>query len=161
MRLTLTLIAITACAGSTATSPNHGNTTPATHEARQTGELERGMANCPSAVPGAVTELAMTSDGVDVIIAAEDPAARQQIVSLAERHMRMGGPAGLPEHSGLHGGPGSIGHCPIIHDATRITTTRTVQGVIIHVRALVPGNVKALQDETRSRVAGLRAHAAC
>lgn len=127
----------------------------------QRGELERGMANCPSAVAGANTELVMTEIGVDLIITAHDPETRRELRARAERHVRMGDPAGLPEHSGLHGGPGWMGHCPIIHDATTVTSTHTKTGVIVHVRALVPSKVKALQEETRARVAGLQAHAEC
>jgi hypothetical protein len=155
MKNALSLILLVGCSRTpaTPTSPSIG-----TNAASPSGQLEQGMANCPSAVAGASTELAMTETGVDLVITAKDPDARRQIQSLAERHMRMGDPAGLPEHSGLHGGPGSMGFCPIIHDATTVTATGTEAGATVHVRADEASKVGALQEETRSRVAGLRAH---
>lgn len=161
MKQVASLILLVACNRSPTAPTISNNPIPNPTSESRRGELERGMANCPSAVAGARTELVMTETGVDLVITADDPDARRQILALAERHMRMGDPAGLPEHSGLHGGPGTMGYCPIIHHATTITVTRTQEGVIVHVRALVPSKLKALQEETQSRVAGLQAHAEC
>lgn len=79
------------------------------------GALERGMANCPSAVVGAETRLQMTRGGVDVIVTAKDARAQAEIVRLADLH--AGPPGDGPQHTGQHGGPGTIGRCPVIHEA--------------------------------------------
>jgi hypothetical protein len=142
---------LAACASTPAAS------TPTTLS--QTGEREHAMANCPNAVAGARTSLSMIEDGVEMLITAETSEARHEIELRADKHLRMGDPAGqAPEHTGLHGGPGWMGHCPIIHDATTVSVRRIPNGVVVRVRALIPDAVKTLQEETRSRVAGLRAH---
>jgi len=110
------------------------------------------MANCPSAVAGAITNVVDAPDGVFITVTAKDPGSQSRIFALAEVHGRIGGPEGnAPEHTGLHGGPGDIGHCPIVHVATRVSFTRIPDGVRFHVRALGADGVKALQDDTRAR----------
>jgi hypothetical protein len=148
--LLLTAILFTACASQPApTSPT---------SVSRTGEREQAMASCPSAVAGARTELTMIDDGVELRVTAEDPEARREIELRADKHLRMDAPAGqAPEHTGLHGGPGAIGHCPILHDATTIAVRRLPDGVAIRVRAMTPGAVAQLQDETKLRVDGLSA----
>src|SRR5262245_36886904 len=80
------------------------------------GKTPKHMRNCPSAVAGAKTVAKPTADGVDITITADDPAARQRIVDLARWHAVMTEPVwGMPPHTGMRGGPGTIGFCPIIH----------------------------------------------
>ena len=118
------------------------------------GAMERSMTNCPTAVPGATTHAVNTEFGVELTITAEDPAAQRRIADLAARQERMGDPDGsAPQHTGLHGGPGRLGHCPVIHDATTVTFTRLRRGVVIHLRALLPSDVARVQALVADRIA--------
>jgi hypothetical protein len=122
------------------------------------GALEHSMANCPTAVPGAVTRAVNTEFGVDLTITADDPASQRRIIELAARHEQVGDPDGsAPPHTGLHGGPGGIGHCPVIHDATTVTFSRLRRGAVIHLRALLPGDVARVQAIVNERLAALAA----
>jgi hypothetical protein len=125
-------------------------------KAALTGTTPRNMQWCPSAIPNAKTVATPTDDGVDVSITSDDPAARERIVMLAEMHSRQGDPLrAFPQHSGLHGGPGSIGRCPIIHASTNVTYQETPDGVRIHVAAREPRDVLRLQRATQARVQAL------
>lgn len=122
---------------------------------QMTGGLEHGMMNCPSAVEGARTRLARTPGGIDVIVTSADADARVEIRALADYHARLDRFTGWPQHSGRHGGPGTFGHCPIIHDRTRITVSPLPDGVVLHVVALAPDHVASVQDQTAQRLAAL------
>lgn len=119
------------------------------------GKVERGMANCPSAVPGAVTKIALTADGVDVTVTAPDPQAQRKIVTLADFHARTPGSLAPWPHSGLRSGGSHIGHCPILHEHTTITAAAVPGGVRLQLRADAPSRVKELQDIISARVARL------
>jgi len=122
------------------------------------GAMERSMANCPTAVAGAATRAVNTESGIDLTITADDPASQRRIFELADLHARIGEPDGsAPAHTGLHGGPGGIGHCPVIHDATTVMVSRLRRGVVIHVRALVPGDAPRVQTIVNDRLAAVAA----
>lgn len=113
------------------------------------------MMNCPSAVEGAQTRVVRTPAGVDVFVTAAEPEAEREIRKLAEYHARMDRFTDWPEHSGFHGGPGTLGHCPIIHDRTRITHSLIAGGAALHVTALHPEHVASVQHQTEQRLARL------
>ena len=116
------------------------------------------MRNCPNALAGTTTNLTNTSDGVDLEITANDPATQQKIVQLAMVQAHMGHPNKAEmEHTGMHGGPGDNGYCPIIHTATTVTFTEIRGGAVIHVRAEAPQDVAKLQATIAGRVARLAA----
>jgi hypothetical protein len=97
--------------------------------------------------------MAKTSDGVDVTITSSDAAARRRIVELAAQQSALGGPLWpAPLHSGLHGGPGTIGRCPVIHADTTVTYELVPDGVRIHVAARSSSAVTKLQHATEARV---------
>ncbi len=147
MRSILAILILAACGG----APK-----PATPNPPPVGQLEHGMRNCPSAVPGAVTTVRNTVGGADLDIVADNPAAQSKIYDLAVMHAKLGDPDGSAmEHTGRHGGPGNIGHCPVIHAATEISVTRLPNGATIHIRALVPNDVAELQTAISDRVAHL------
>lgn len=131
--------------------------TPAAMPAAQgQGALEHAMRNCPTAVPGAVTRAVNTPYGVDLTITATELASQRRIVELAGIHERMGDPDGSAiRHTGLHGGPGTLGYCPVIHDATTVTFTRLRKGVVLHLRALLPADVARVQAIVADRLAYL------
>jgi hypothetical protein len=122
---------------------------------QMTGGLEHAMMNCPSAVEGARTRLARTPSGIDVIVTSPDPDARAEIRALADYHARMDRFTEWPEHSGFHGGPGTFGHCPVIHDRTRITISVVPDGAVLHVVALTPEHIASVQEQTAQRLATL------
>jgi hypothetical protein len=120
------------------------------------GGLEHAMANCPTAVKGAVTRSVNTEFGVDLTITSDDPVSQRRIVELAARHEQMGDPDGaIPRHTGRHGGPGGLGHCPVFHDSTTVTFTRLRRGAVIHLRALLPTDVPRVQGIVAERLATL------
>lgn len=116
------------------------------------------MRNCPSALAGATTRLTNTANGVDLEITASAPAVQQQIVELAKLHEQMGPPRSSEvEHTGKHGGPGNIGHCPVIHTGTTVTFDRLAGGAVIHVVAMAPEDVLHVQTTVADRLARLAA----
>lgn len=123
------------------------------------GARERKMANCPSAVRGAITTTMPTPDGIDVTVTAPDPATERTIVGLAELHARFPRPLTPFPHNGLRGGGGRIGYCPFAHDAATITTTAVPGGVRIHFGASSPERARDLQRIIQERAQNLRAFA--
>ncbi len=118
-----------------------------------TGEMPRHMRNCPSAVPSATTVATPTSTGVTLTITSRDPQAQQQINALAGLHATFKEPMwGMPDHTGMHGGPGTIGQCPIIHAGTTITVETTPNGAVVYVAARSPSEVRRLQTATEARL---------
>jgi hypothetical protein len=123
--------------------------------ANMSGSMPRKMANCPSAVPGATTRLAMTTDGVDVVVTAPDPKAEAAIRALAEFHAQSDTTGLGLQHTGLRGTPGLAGFCPIIHNGNTVTATTVPHGARVHVAALSPQRVTELQQATSARAARL------
>ena len=125
-----------------------------------TGTRPRRMANCPSALPGASTTVKDTADGVELQITTNDPAVQQRLVKLAKFHAMLQFPNWFVKpHSGLGGGPSTIGYCPIVHQDTLLTYAPIANGVTIHV-ATAPDKVSALQRETHARVNTLQSRPA-
>lgn len=117
------------------------------------GTIPRGMRNCPSAVPSAKTTMEKTERGVELTITSDDPGARERILALARWHSTQREPIwGMPPHTGMHGGPGTLGFCPIIHVKTTVTQSEIPQGVRIRVTADDPSMVRFLQTATAQRV---------
>lgn len=126
-------------------------------EAAMTGNTQRHMQNCPTAVASAKTTASRTADGIELTITSRDPAARDQIRARAGLQSTFAGPRrALPQHSGAHGGPGTIGMCPIIHDDTVVTSRPIPDGVRIHIAARDKSQVSQLQQATEARLR--RAH---
>ena len=119
------------------------------------GAKQRDMANCPSAVPGAHTEMTYAEDGIDLVITGPAHGAATQIRRLAHAHAHMAAPAGLGLHTGKHSGTGRIGYCPIVHtDGTAVTAVDVPGGARIHLHA--DGDaVVAVQDIVARRVVAL------
>lgn len=120
------------------------------------GHLEHAMKNCPAAVAGATTHAGNSEYGVELSITSDDPATQRRIIELAALHERMSDPDGsaMP-HTGLHGGPGGLGRCPVIHTATIVTYTRIRRGVVIHVNAITREDVERVQQIVAERVSYL------
>jgi hypothetical protein len=121
-----------------------------------TGLRPHQAANCPSSLPGTTTRLEMTPRGVDVTVTAKDPAVARRLVALAQLHVR-GRTAEVPRlHDQKHGGPGTIGYCPIlVTDQTPVTATPVHDGVTVHVEARSPSRVAELQELIKDRAVRL------
>ena len=120
------------------------------------GAMQRKMANCPSAVRGAVTQTTPTGDGIDVTVTATDPTAALAIMTLAEFHARTPSRLTPFPHTGLRGDTSRIGFCPIVHGIATITTTFIPGGARIHLAAISPMRVSELQALVEARAARLR-----
>lgn len=139
----ITLLLLAACRAAPAPPPPSG---PA-------GKLEGRMGNCPSAVDGAVTTMTTVTGGVALDITSADLGVAREIVARANHHAAAGAPdpAAMP-HTGAHGGPGDVGHCPVVHNGTRVTVTEIGGGVRIVMLAEDPSQAPALEAETRKRL---------
>jgi hypothetical protein len=151
MKLVL-VAALVACSSQNPTDPDAPPPSAALD-----GQTPRHMANCPSAVPTAQTQPVRTRRGIDLAITSNDPFAQRAIVAAADvqvrlrrRHWFM-----LP-HTGRHDGPGTFGHCPVIHANTWMSYEPITGGVLIHVIARDAATVQALQRATLSRIEDLQ-----
>ena len=114
------------------------------------------MANCPSALPTTATRIEDVPGGVSVTVTSPNPDIQHALHALAALHERIGSPQGPSyDHTGMHGGPGWIGHCPVIHNGTHVSYVRTKDGVRIEVRILPGHDVTALRREIYERAAEL------
>ena len=159
MRIVLALfvIVVAACSSDRTDRDEREHHRP---EALLTGQLPRQMRNCPSAVASATTRMERARDGVDLVITSPDPDARREIAARAFAQSWQGDPlAHATPHTGEHGGPGTIGYCPIIHADTSVTYTAIPDGVRVHIAAQRPEDVPALQQATEARVTASREHA--
>jgi len=153
----LPLITILIVAG--ACSPEASDGTARTYappQATLAGKKPQHMRNCPSAIEAAATAIQPTPDGIELTITSSDADARRQIVKLAELQSGQREPMRfMPEHSGLHGGPGTSGYCPVIHTGTIVTYREIPEGVTIHVMARFLDEVWLLQRATETRAHAL------
>ncbi len=151
--LLATLCALAACS----THDTDQDIQSSTNDA-MTGKRPLKMRNCPSAVPTATTRAVRTKDGVDVVVTSADPEAGRKIAELAQQQDDYSNPRWfVPQHSGLHGGPGTTGYCPIIHQGTIVTSKTLANGARIHVAARSPLQLVLLQHATEERVRALQA----
>ncbi len=112
--------------------------------------------NCPSVLPSAITEISDIPGGVAVTVILWDPREQDQLLTLARLQERIGEPtSNFTGHSGLHGGAGNLGHCPIIHNRTTVRFTAVTDGVRFDVLALPGSDVAVLRQNTRHRAAKL------
>lgn len=129
---------------------------PPPTDAPRSGQRERAMENCPSAVPGAHTAVLDVDGGVELHITAPDAEGQADVRETALLHAQMGAPTGEHGmHTGDHGGPGRSGHCPILHDGTQVSVGTMDGGAKITVIAIDPARVDAIRAETRDRVFAL------
>jgi hypothetical protein len=121
------------------------------------GLKERGMANCPSAVPGATTHAEALADGVAVEVTASDPAQISEIRDRAHRQATVAHhPQGLRPHLGIGSDTGEIGYCPVVLIDTEVRAEDLPKGARITVRPKDKVNVTAVQKLTEERIDALR-----
>ncbi|MBA3540801.1 MAG: hypothetical protein H0T79_14410 [Deltaproteobacteria bacterium] len=156
-RLGFVLLAIVGSCSTDSTEGKHnknGKDAPPPGPA-MTGKKPLAMRNCPSAVPGAITRSTRTADGIEVTITAADLETQREVLARAERQMRFGARRMAPEHSALHGGPETIGYCPIIHTNTTVVAEPLADGVRIRMTPRSRDDLTSLQDRVSERVRAL------
>jgi hypothetical protein len=120
------------------------------------GQLEHAMENCPSAVAGARTMARDLDRGIALDITSTTGDGEAAIRATAEIHARMGGPSPEHvEHTGEHGGPGTMGRCPIVHVGTQVLIAPIDGGVRVTMLALDPLQVDRIRAEVRDRLTAL------
>ena len=127
-------------------------------DTNMSGETQRKMANCPSAVAGAVTRVELTRGGADVTVTAPSPEAAREITSLARLHTSNRGLPVIRIHNGGGNGGARTGYCPTVHDGASLTAITVPGGVRFQLRASTPQDVKDLQLRVSERAARLREH---
>ena len=148
MRTPLLLALLAACGA----APPPATAPPAP----RSGQMERAMEHCPSAVPGAHTAVIDIDGGVALDITAQAAEAQGWIREAAQLHAQMGPPTDEHNrHTGRHGGPGRTGHCPVLHDGTQVTFVPIDGGARVTVLAVDTATLDALRAETRERVMSL------
>ena len=113
---------------------------------------ESRMANCPSAVPGAIVAMKDVEGGVEVSITGKDDASAKEIktrmAKLVEADKNQNA-SGKHDHAGSGGGRG---HCTIvIMRKTKIETADLPNGIKATVKATEKSEVEWLRKETRER----------
>lgn len=151
--MSVALASITACAGGRSEEPT---LVPTTAE-NASGALERGMANCPSAVPGARSRVDDIQDGVAVTILAANPRAEAQIRQRARFHASRPPNTQMRKHSGRGTGGGRIGFCPVVQPGTELVVQEVPGGTRIIMRAADEREVQRLRAAVRGRVNQLSA----
>ncbi len=120
------------------------------------GLKERGMANCPSAVPGASTRAVPLPDGVEVVVTASEPAQITEIRDRARRQATVSNhPAGLRPHTGIGSDTGEIGYCPVVLIDADVRAENVPTGARITVRPKDKANIAAVQKLTEERIDAL------
>jgi hypothetical protein len=117
------------------------------------GKKERGMQNCPSAVPGAQTKALQLKDGVALEVTSSDPARVAEIRTRAQRQTAVARHAtGQPPHTGMGGDTGEIGYCPVVVVDTVVSAEDLPNGARLIVRPKTASDLQALQKMTAERL---------
>jgi hypothetical protein len=126
--------------------------------ADMSGKREQAMKNCPSAVPGASTQVINRKDGVEVTITANEPTATEEIRRRAKIQENVAAqPArGAIEHTGTGTGSGRYGFCPGGMQYTKLVASDVPGGVTLRIQAERPGDVAKLQKTSHQRAEALR-----
>jgi hypothetical protein len=121
------------------------------------GSRPRRMGNCPSKVEGARTVVIDVPGGVDVLVTALDPEAREEIRRRADRQADATtvGQRDLDEHSGAGMGSGRFGFCPGVAPETSLSAVAIPAGVRLSVRAYRAASVAILRRVTHERAEAL------
>jgi TusA-related sulfurtransferase len=112
------------------------------------------MANCPSSVTGAKTEIKDTDKGVDILVTSTDKAATDEIRTRGKKIPdHAAGEGKNPAHSGKGGGGGSMGRCPLVQNDTTITYAEVEGGAKFTVEPKDEKERDWLRREAKERLA--------
>jgi hypothetical protein len=110
------------------------------------------MQHCPTAVPGAKTDIKDSKDGVEIIVTASDAAKTEDIRKRA-KHMvdsAKADPTAVVHNGEGHGG-GGLGLCEVVLKDTTVTAEDVDGGSKISVKPTKAVDLEWLKKETRSR----------
>ena len=110
----------------------------------------RKMANCPSAVPGAVTKVEEKGDAVLVTITAKDAAATTDVRERAKKLDEAAVKAASDKHDGMGGGAGT-GRCPVVLEETTLASKEVPGGIEVTVKPKKPADLAKLSKESKDR----------
>ena len=118
-----------------------------------TGRRSSKMANCPSAVPGAITTVAETKDAVEITVLGKDAPATDEIRARGKRlaQVAQAPEAGQVKHTGTGTGGGEVGFCPVVLDDTSVAYAEVEGGARLTVTPSRPDGLAALAAEAKRR----------
>jgi hypothetical protein len=124
-------------------------------EMGQPGAREAGqgkMANCPSSVDGASTEVKATKDAIVVTVKGKDEAATKQIRERAKFLVEASkkDPNDVV-HKGDGSGGGGFGRCPVVLKDTTVESKDTGGGSELTVKPKKADDLAALEKESKER----------
>lgn len=110
------------------------------------------MQHCPTAVPGAKTEIQDTKDGVDITVTSKDAAKTEEIRKRAKHvtESAKAEPTSVVHNGEGHGG-GGLGLCEVVLKDTTVTEQDVDGGAKITVKPVKAVDLEWLKKETRSR----------
>lgn len=137
----------------TSASAKPAASAPASASASTDGQRNK-MANCPSSVTGAKTEIKDTDKGVEILVTSTDKAATEEIRTRGKKiPEHAAGEGKNPAHSGKGGGGGSMGRCPIVQNDTTITYAEVEGGAKFTVEPKDEKERDWLRREAKERLA--------
>jgi hypothetical protein len=132
------------------------NPTAATDPKNLSGQKQRSMENCPSALPGVKTELAEVESGVELRFTASDESTVTKVRELARTQAAVKPPEGEIEHTGAGVGGGREGFCPIVHVGTTVSVEDIEGGARVTLKPDSPEKMSELRGTARARVDALK-----
>jgi hypothetical protein len=121
--------------------------------AKETATVGGGhMQHCPSAVPGAKTEIKDNKDSVEVLVTSSDAAKTDEIRKRAKHVVDAAKqePDSVVHNGEGHGG-GGLGRCEVVLKDTKVTTEDVDGGARIVVSPIKPVDIEWLKKETHAR----------
>ena len=112
---------------------------------------DRGkMVRCPSAIAGAVTEIADVEGGVALTVTSKDDATAKEI---RERATFLAGASVNDDATGpYNAGGGAFGRCPVVHRGTIVEAVDVAGGSKITVKPKEPSDLDWIRRESRERL---------
>lgn len=137
----------------TKTTPDPTKTDP---KAPAAPTMVNKMANCPNAVEGADTQIAVTKAAVVVTVTAKDQAATDEIRKRA-KHLAsvQTAKSDKVEHTGKGTGSAKLGKCPIMLDDVKLEVKEIDKGVEVSMTPNDAGKLALLEHNAKSRTRGL------
>jgi hypothetical protein len=110
------------------------------------------MQHCPSAVPGAKTEIKDNKDSVEIVVTSSEAAKTDEIRKRAKHVVdaAKSDPDSVVHNGEGHGG-GGLGRCEVVLKDTKVTSEEVDGGARIVVTPNKPVDIEWLKKETHAR----------
>lgn len=140
----------------TAPAPNATAMAPAVAPTSTAAAVAGKMANCPSAVEGAATDIKDVEGGVELAITAKSADATKDIRARSKTLADAAKTESTDrKHTGTGEGGGAFGRCPVVMRATSVDLSDIEGGTKLVVKAQKPAEVDWVRRESRERLAEL------